>query len=246
MSQDPYILVQQEIQTALQAAEQLRASYLRIRSTARGDTEELVWARNELKATLSTLEADLDELEQSVSIVEQSGARMFGISEQELITRRRYVSSTKDLLHTMKGEVNSLQSAVSNVHAPLHKARAMGPRQDDDQSEWARQEQQMLIQEQDRTLETISGTLNTLHRQAGLMGQEIEEHNELLGDLENQTDRTESKLARAQKRMDYFLQKAEGESSILSWRMSEVLATDILALTPAPPPKQSLDGVSIS
>ena len=37
---------------------------------------------------------------------------------------------------------------------------------------------QMLMQEQDRTLETISGTLNTLHQQAGLMGQEISEHNE--------------------------------------------------------------------
>lgn len=48
MAQDPYQLVQQEIQTALQAAEQLRASYFRIRSTAKGDTEELVWARNEV------------------------------------------------------------------------------------------------------------------------------------------------------------------------------------------------------
>jgi hypothetical protein len=31
-------------------------------------------------------------------IVEQSGARMFGLSEQELIARRKYVTSTKDLL----------------------------------------------------------------------------------------------------------------------------------------------------
>lgn len=91
MSQDPYQLVQAEIQAALQAAEQLRSSYLRIRSTARTqDSEELVWARNEvrpcslyiksfgelkriflaqLKATLSTLEADLDELEASVAYV---------------------------------------------------------------------------------------------------------------------------------------------------------------------------------
>lgn len=34
------------------------------------------------------------------------------------------------------------------------------------------------MQEQDRTLETISGTLTTLHAQAGLMGQELGEHNE--------------------------------------------------------------------
>jgi hypothetical protein len=50
MSQDPYQLVQAEIQAALQAAEQLRSSYLRIRSTARSqDSEELVWARNEVR-----------------------------------------------------------------------------------------------------------------------------------------------------------------------------------------------------
>jgi hypothetical protein len=48
MSQDPYHVVQQEIQASLQTAENLRASYLRIRSTARGETEELQWARNEV------------------------------------------------------------------------------------------------------------------------------------------------------------------------------------------------------
>ncbi|KIM22145.1 hypothetical protein M408DRAFT_333049 [Serendipita vermifera MAFF 305830] len=202
---DPYQLVKAEIQTALDAASSLRSSYLRIRSTARVDSEELIHAREELKGALEALEGDLEELEGSVKIVEQSGARMFGLSEQELIARRKYVTSTQGLLKTMREEVNTLQGAVSNVHAPGHNRNV----REDEQAEWARQEQQMLIQEQDRTLETISGTLNTLHAQAGLMGQELGEHNEMLHDLESATDRTESKLARAQKRMDYFLRKAE-------------------------------------
>lgn len=66
---------------------------------------------------------------------------------------------------------------------------------EDDQAEWARQEQQvgaltaprkakthsrgqMMIRQQDQTIDSISGTLNTLAQQAGLMGQEIGEHNE--------------------------------------------------------------------
>ena len=49
---------------------------------------------------------------------------------------------------------------------------------EDHQRQWAREEQQMMIQEQDRTIDTISGTLSTLAQQAGLMGQEIGEHNE--------------------------------------------------------------------
>ena len=48
MSEDPYHAVQQEVQTSLQTASTLRSSYLRIRSTAREDSEELVWAKNEV------------------------------------------------------------------------------------------------------------------------------------------------------------------------------------------------------
>ena len=50
MSTDPYHAVQQEIQSSLQTAATLRASFLRIRSTAREDSEELIWARNEVRA----------------------------------------------------------------------------------------------------------------------------------------------------------------------------------------------------
>jgi hypothetical protein len=52
MSVDPYHQVQSEIQGSLLAAEQLRASFLRIRSTARDGNEELEWARNEVRVVL--------------------------------------------------------------------------------------------------------------------------------------------------------------------------------------------------
>ena len=66
----------------------------------------------------------------------------------------------------------------------------------DDQAEWARQEQQvcarvhfvvlwrtdpriqMIMRQQEQTIDTIAGTLSTIQEQAGLMGQEINEHNE--------------------------------------------------------------------
>jgi hypothetical protein len=37
---------------------------------------------------------------------------------------------------------------------------------------------QMMIQQQDQTINTIAGTLSTIAQQAGLMGSEIGEHNE--------------------------------------------------------------------
>ena len=49
MSVDPYHAVQQEIETSLQSAAQLQSSYTRIRSMAKEGSEELMWARNEVR-----------------------------------------------------------------------------------------------------------------------------------------------------------------------------------------------------
>lgn len=54
MSTDPYHAVKAEIESSLQAASTLRASYLRIRSTAPEGSEELDWARNEVSLSITT------------------------------------------------------------------------------------------------------------------------------------------------------------------------------------------------
>jgi hypothetical protein len=50
MSIDPYHAVQREIQASLQSASQLQSSYTRIRSMAKEGSEELMWARNEVRS----------------------------------------------------------------------------------------------------------------------------------------------------------------------------------------------------
>jgi len=155
----------------------------------------------------------------------------------------------------MRAEVDGTQplsrshTSISPPRNPAARSEAYTdtrprPALDDDgenhQSQWAREEQQMMIQEQDRTIDTISGTLSTLAQQAGLMGQEIGEHNEcvcvplwlcalailsgwleiatrMLGDLEAGVERTDSKLSDAMRRMRKFIRQTEG-TFILSCR----------------------------
>jgi hypothetical protein len=85
----------------------------------------------------------------------------------------------------------------------------------------------MIIQEQDQTISSIAGTLSTIAQQAGLMGSEISEHNEyassllsrpanltlcrMLGDLDRNVDRTDSKLSDAMRRMRKFIRETEGQ-----------------------------------
>ncbi|KXN81696.1 t-SNARE affecting a late Golgi compartment protein 1 [Leucoagaricus sp. SymC.cos] len=218
MSIDPYHAVQQEIEASLQNAGQLLSSYRRIRNMARDDSEELVYARNELKATFTTLEADLEDLEESVKMVESTGAQLFGLDDEEVIKRRKYVGHVRKEIENMRTE---LAAAASNNRPPLPSESSTpvyppSPRKgipEDDQAAWAREEQQMMIRQQDETMDSISGTLNTLAQQASLMGQEIGEHNELLDDLERNVDHTDNKLADAMRRMRKILRDSEERGS---------------------------------
>lgn len=221
MSVDPYHEVQSEIQSSLQTAEQLLASFLRIRSTAHDGNEELEWARNELKATLSTLDADLEDLEESVKIVETTGARMFGLDDREVIQRRRYVGHVRGEIEKMRAEVEGRQPNDSVGSAtpsgPNTRSSLSGadhePRDEDHQAQWALQEQQMMLQQQDQTINSIAGTLTTIAQQAGLMGSEISEHNEMLDDLDHSVDRTDSKLSDAMRKMRKFVRETEEKRS---------------------------------
>ncbi|TFY76266.1 hypothetical protein EWM64_g7747 [Hericium alpestre] len=226
MSTDPYHAVQSEIQVSLQTADQLRASYIRIRSTARGGSEELEWARSELKATLAAMEADLEDLDESVRQVCTSslstGARMFGLDEVEVIKRRQYVGHVRREIESMRAEVegrpqsnhaDALSPQANAPKTPLSPSRSPRPEGDDHQAAWARQEQQMMIQQQDQTITSIAGTLTTLAEQAGLMGREIGEHNEMLGDLEQGVDQSDTKLSSAMRKMRRFVRDTEEKRS---------------------------------
>jgi len=74
-------------------------------------------------------------------------------------------------------------------------------------------EQQMIMQEQDKALDAISGTLSTLQEQAGLMGTEIGEHIEMLGDLEQNVDKSQVKLDSSMKKLQKFLRDIEETKS---------------------------------
>ncbi|KAG8747218.1 hypothetical protein FRC10_001834 [Ceratobasidium sp. 414] len=185
MSVDPWHEAKQEVQSSLETAENLRASFLRIQSTASANSEELGWARNELKGTLAALDADLEDLEESVRyapaqgnhwIVEETGGRLFGVEESEVVARRKYVVHVRTQIEEMRKEVNATAPAARSS-GPARLSPTAEPREDE-QAEWARLEQEMEVQRQDTALDTISGTLHTLASQAGLIGQEVGEHNE--------------------------------------------------------------------
>jgi hypothetical protein len=83
-----------EVEQTLSATHNLLASYECIASTSSSTSSAVSEARDELRGTLALLEADLEDLDESVRVVESTGDR-WGIAPDEVSRRRGFVERVK-------------------------------------------------------------------------------------------------------------------------------------------------------
>ncbi|GFZ49183.1 hypothetical protein JCM24511_06933 [Saitozyma sp. JCM 24511] len=130
MSRDPYIDVKRlhplsEVEQTLSATHNLLASYERIASTSSSTSSAVSEARDELRGTLALLEADLEDLDESVRVVESTGDR-WGIGPDEVSRRRGFVERVKkevrmivrkqdDTLGVISGTLHTLASQAGLI-----------------------------------------------------------------------------------------------------------------------------------
>ncbi|GAA6012012.1 hypothetical protein JCM10207_003460 [Rhodosporidiobolus poonsookiae] len=239
MSDDPYFEVKSEVESTLSSLVQLSATHARLlRSTPQAlhtSSEELQWSQSEIRALLSAIQPDVEELEEAVEALEDPGvARRLGIADKEVKARRDFVERTKGEIAAIRRQLPATSatspdrsrkrlSATSSAYPPsYHTRNPLDPSDEDGRAEesdpnaeFEAQHQTLLVQQQDRTLTDISGTVGLLRQQAQLMGREVLEQNAMLEDLDDRVDRTTSRLEKAQRKMDKFIK--EHQNSASSW-----------------------------
>ncbi|KAJ1925045.1 hypothetical protein IWQ60_004826 [Tieghemiomyces parasiticus] len=96
------------------------------------------------------------------------------------------------------------------MHPRPESAASLLPRDALRSSNWMEDEQQhqtTIIRHQDEQLDSVMGTVQNIRRMAGTMGNELEDHNVLLEELDSQTDQTQGKLSRAMKGVETMIKK---------------------------------------
>ena len=96
---DPYAQYHEEISTAILSLATLHTRFTRLISTTppsqHATSQPISYALAELRANITTLQLDLEELEESVGMLENDGeiARRLGLGEQVVRERRKFVDS---------------------------------------------------------------------------------------------------------------------------------------------------------
>ncbi|KAI1998304.1 hypothetical protein LOZ53_000089 [Ophidiomyces ophidiicola] len=235
---DPFLQVQTDLLAALNNTRPLFSSYQRIRSLATSaNNPELLQAREELEATLHELNADLEDLVDSVRAIENDPYR-FGIELDEIERRRRLVEDVGSEIGEMRDALQKTTRRASNTNNNNNNVGAAGGKHghsalpnpadfdnvhgdeedggdhdDDYYAEMEHQRQLELMQEQDEQLDGVFQTVGNLRQQASDMGRELEEQAVILDDVDTLADRVGGKLQSGVRRVEHIIKRNEDTMS---------------------------------
>jgi uncharacterized membrane protein len=212
----------------LQSARSLFTSYLRIRSLATSAASpELASARADLESSLTSLAEDLADLVESVRVVE-SNPSQYGLSAAEVTRRKRLVQEVGGEVDDMREELSKVSSSSSAGDAAGRNQRGKGSSSDlpepssfaipdgeggdadnDYAAEFEREQQVMMMREQDEHLDGVFQTVGNLRRQADDMGRELEEQVEMLEVVDQLADRVGGRLQTGMEKLKYVMRRTE-------------------------------------
>lgn len=176
-------------------------------------------AQRELDDALHLIQTDIEDLEESVEVVEREGAG-WTIDSEEVGKRRQ-------ILQELKNRAGRLRDSVESSHARTTGAPTKRPAQsygnleagldiddDVDDEDFSRAYESQQVEEhfahQDSLLEKIAKSVGILREQAGIIGAETLEQNSMLDSLGAGVDRTQDRLGRGMSKLKDFVRRNNG------------------------------------
>jgi len=209
--EDPFLQVQADVLAQLNTTRPLFTSYLRIRSlTTTATSPELISARSDLEASLSSLGEDLADLLEAVKAVE-SDPYKYGLEVEEVVRRKRLVEEVGGEIEDMREE---LQKRIDRVQGGTpYPPEGDGGIGEDSYEEFEHQQQLRIMNEQDEQLDGVFQTVGNLRQQADEMGRELEEQVEMLEQVETIADRVGGRLQTGIQKVNWVIKKNEDTMS---------------------------------
>lgn len=214
--EDPFFVVKGEVQKAVNAAQSLHHRWSELLQEGGGSSkEEMDWTTNELRNSLRSIEWDLEDLDETISIVE-SNPRKFNLEAAELTKRKAFITSTRQTVKDMKERMSSPAAASKQVllgecgakgpvgQPGLDKYRRLDQQLQNVNSQFIDEQQvqqQLMAEQQDEQLELVSGTIGVLKNMSERIGMELDEQAVMLDDFSHEVDNTQSRLDNVMKKL---------------------------------------------
>jgi len=217
MSRDPFYSVKDKVQNLLT---KLRTDFSRLEtlSTRSADFSSLTAS---LRTQLSTIEVDVNDLAQTIVIVEQNRQRFPSISQQELDGRKGFVNETKSTLSNYADTLKRLQQKAANEQRKAlmdstssssrfsSAASSSHGKESDDYVNNASSQQAQLYKQQDVVLDDMDAALARLGNISNDINSELVEQDAMLNEMDAEMDDAQGNMNVVLKKMDKLLKSSD-------------------------------------
>ncbi|XP_032251907.1 syntaxin-10 isoform X2 [Phoca vitulina] len=202
--EDPFFVVRGEVQKAVNTARGLYQRWCELlQEDAAVGREELDWTTNELRNGLRSIEWDLEDLEETIGIVEANPGK-FKLPAGDLQERKVFVERMREAVQMLTGKPVAQKSSSDLLDASMASATSR-------YLEEQQATQQLIMDQQDQQLAMVSGSIWVLKHMSGRVGEELDEQGIMLDAFAHEMDHTQS-------RMDGVLRKMAKVSHMTSDR----------------------------
>ncbi|XP_051161965.1 syntaxin-6 [Leptopilina boulardi] len=232
--EDPFFVVKDEVNKALNKTRSLYSRWIELQNVVSitptissrhpVSQEELEWTTTELRNALRSIEWDLEDLEDTICIVEKNPSK-FKIDNKELAIRRRFIEETRDEVKIMKDKMNlsrgrdrdrtARQPLLDNnspARVPVSHNTTKYSKLENEMDSPNRQfldttmhQQHIMLRQQDEQLDMIGDSIDTLKTVSRQINTELDEQTVMLDDFGNELEVTDSKLDATMKKMSKVL-----------------------------------------
>ncbi|KAF8787510.1 syntaxin-6-like [Argiope bruennichi] len=198
--EDPFFVVKNEVVEAVNKTKDLYQRWCELKDLNLISKEEIEWTTNELKNSFRSIEWDLEDLEETISIVEKN-PKKFKIDCTEISTRKAFIEKTKEEVQSMKDkmfetrEKKMRQGLLGTGYAKY--TRLENEIESPTQSNFIEEQQkaqQLIVDSQEEQIERVGATVGTLKSMSSQIRNELEEQSVMLDELGYEMEVTESKM----------------------------------------------------
>jgi len=177
--------------------------------------EEKTWTEGELKSTLSNIDQDVEELEETIRVVGNNPGR-FNIAQDELSNRKYFIQQTKNTCRTVRDELSNPTRPEPSLQPGAGidryaRGQASINKNNDNFIESSMQQQSQIMEQQDSQLNLVGQSIGRLKQMGTLIGEEVDDQNVLLDDFYTDMEATEHKMSNVQKKMEKILTMVDGK-----------------------------------
>lgn len=212
--EDPFEIVKEETEAAIA---DITKNLERWKKLASGTSSVAIQERNSVKtkilSALDSAQNDISDLEEAVQSIESDRNR-FNISQDEIMNRKRFIHMAREQCSRAREQLSNptFGSAGPSQNVDRYSAAQQSAnRSNEIFIEKSMGQQQQIMREQDEQLSLVGKSIGRLKEIGTLIGDEVEDQNQLLDEFYGDMGQTEKRMSNVQRKMDKILEKVDGK-----------------------------------